>query len=278
MAYEQILYEKQGHVALITLNRPERLNAWTRQMSGELTQAIGAANDDAEIGAVVVTGAGRAFCAGADVKDGFQRNLQRLESGQQQSEGEQSDQNGDRARPSPWVELARTSKPLIAAVNGVAVGVGLTMILPFDIIIASEEARFGMFFIKMGLVPELASTYFLSQRAGFSYASEMCLSGRLVPGEEAARIGLANRVVRADLLLSEALHTAEAIAANPSRQLRWIKGLITQNASDPDYNAVMTREHTLIAQCYSSPEHKEAVQAFVQKRPADFRKAVVSGS
>lgn|SRR5579875_167618 len=260
MAYQTILWEKRGNVGLLTLNRPERLNAWTRAMSAEMADAITGANNDDDIGAIVVTGAGRGFCAGADVKDSFQANIDARSRGERRQEGGVN-----------WVELVRTSKPLIAAVNGVSVGVGLTMILPFDVIIASENARFGMFFIKMGLVPELASTYFLTQRVGFGNASEMCLTGRLYTGEEAARTGLANRVVPHERLMDEAMAVAETIAANPARQLRWIKDLITKNATNSDYNAVMQLEHGLIAQCYDSPEHHEAVRAFQEKRSPNFR-------
>jgi len=151
------------------------------------------------------------------------------------------------------------------------VGVGLTMILPFDLIVASERARFGMFFVKMGLVPELASTYYLVQRVGFAMASEMCLSGRLVDAEEAAARGLANRVVAAEKLVDEALAQADAIAANPDRQLGMIKQLLTRNASDPDTDAVMKREFELLHACYSSPEHNEAIAAFTEKRAPRFR-------
>src|SRR5215469_3632178 len=162
--YQQISVEHRDAVALVTLQRPERLNAWTPRMSEELVAAIERANADPGTGAIVLTGAGRGFCAGADVRDAFQ-----------QREDSDSDP-GATAREGSWVHLARTSKPLVAAVNGVAVGVGLTMILPFDVIVASPQARFGMFFVKMGLVPELASTHYLVQRVGFAMASEMCLS------------------------------------------------------------------------------------------------------
>jgi 2-(1,2-epoxy-1,2-dihydrophenyl)acetyl-CoA isomerase len=165
----------------------------------------------------------------------------------------------------------RESKPLVAAVNGVAVGVGLTMILPFDVIVASEKARFGMFFVKMGLVPELASTHYLVQRVGFALASEMCLSGRLVEAEEAASHGLVNRVVPAEKLVDEAVAQAQGIAAHPDRQLRMIKGLLTRNGSDPDLDAVMKREFELLSACYSSPEHREAIAAFTEKRVPKFR-------
>lgn len=261
MEYEQIQVEKRGGAALITLNRPERLNAWTWRMSAEQTDAIRAANEDPDVGAIVMTGAGRAFCAGADIRDTFQKDLQAQDSGQERHETGQA-QN--------WVELARSSKPLIAAVNGVAVGVGLTMIAPFDLIIASDKAQFGMFFIKVGLVPELASTYFLTQRMGFGHASEMCLSGRLYSAEEAGRSGLANRVVEHDRLLEEALATAELIGANPGPQLRWIKGLITENATESNYEEAMRREGLAFSKAQQSPEHREAVAAFMEKRKPDF--------
>jgi enoyl-CoA hydratase/carnithine racemase len=261
--YEQISVEKRGAVALLTLQRPDRLNAWTPRMSEELMGAIELANSDPRVGAIVLTGAGRGFCAGADVRDAFQRR-----------EDQPSEPRGGSAQPRAqrsWVHLTRESKPLVAAVNGVAVGVGLTMILPFDLIMASERARFGMFFVKMGLVPELASTHYLVQRVGFAMASEMCLSGRLVEAAEAAAHGLANRVVPAEKLVDEALAQADAIAANPDRQLRMIKQLLTRNGSDPDLDAVMKREFELLGACYSSPEHSEAIAAFTEKRTPKFR-------
>lgn len=261
MDYEQIAVEKRANVQIITLNRPERLNAWTWRMSAEMADAIQRANADPEVGAIIVTGAGRGFCAGADVRDAFQRRIDARESGGQE----------ERRDGVNWVELVRTSKPLVAAVNGVSVGVGLTMILPFDVIIASEHARFGMFFIKMGLVPELASTYFLTQRMGFAHASEMCLTGRLYSAEEAVRTGLANRMVPAERLMDEAMEVAGVLAANPEPQLRWIKDLITKNGANPDYNEVMRLEHSTIARCYDTPEHREAVRAFLEKRPPRFR-------
>lgn len=260
MTYEQIIYEKRGDVAVITMNRPERLNAWTWKMAAERNDAFREANNDPEVASIVVTGAGRGFCAGADVRDSFQRGLD--SQGQARRE-ERRDEN--------YVELVRQSKPMIAAVNGVAVGVGLTSILPMDIIIASEAARFGMFFVKMGLVPELASTYFLTQRVGFGAASDMCLTGRLVDAEEAGRIGLAQCVVPQDQLMDKAMEYARMFAANPTPQMRWIKDLISVNGANPDYNEVMRLEHGKINECYSTPEHREAVTAFQEKRPPRFR-------
>jgi enoyl-CoA hydratase/carnithine racemase len=257
VAYETIACERRGTVALITLDRPDRLNAWTPQMASEQADAIRAANDDDEVGAIVMTGAGRGFCAGADMRDTFKT---RLDGGDPAGDGERS---GGMPPDVDWVSLARESKPLIAAVNGAAVGVGMTMILPFDVILASERARFGMLFIKVGLVPELASTRLLVQRVGFGAASEMCLTGRLYDAAEAHRIGLADRVVAPDALLDSAVELAGEIAANPAPQLRMIKRLLTENAVETDLELVQQREHELIRACWRSPEHQRAVEQFL---------------
>jgi enoyl-CoA hydratase/carnithine racemase len=257
--YETITYERRDAVALITLNRPERLNAWTPRMASEQAHAIGTANEDDGVGAIVMTGAGRGFCAGADMKDTFKK---RLDGG---DPGANTEQTGGMPPDVDWVSLVRESKPLLAAVNGAAVGIGMTMILPFDVIVASERAKFGMLFIKVGLVPELASTRLLAQRVGFGRASEMCLSGRLYDGEEAHRIGLADRLAPADQLLDAGLELAAEIAANPRPQLRMIKRLLTDNALEPDLRLVQQREHELIRECWRSPEHHEAVEKFLAR-------------
>jgi enoyl-CoA hydratase/carnithine racemase len=170
-----------------------------------------------------------------------------------------------------WVGLLRRSKPLVAAVNGAAVGIGLTMILPCDVILASEKARFGMLFIKVGLVPELASTHFLVQRVGFGRAGEMCLSGRLYPAAEAYAWGLADRLCPPDELLPQALALAGEMAQQPDPQLRMTKELLTRNGSATDLDAVERLESEMLRRCWESAEHREAVQAFLEKRPARFR-------
>jgi len=266
MAYDTILYERRGDVALVTLNRPEKLNAWTPRMSVEQADAIERANADPAVGAIVMTGAGRGFCAGADMAETFQKRIGGTDPGEGTERG-----SGGLPEGLDWVALVRRSKPLIAAVNGAAVGIGLTLILPFDVIVASEQARFGMLFIKMGLVPELASTHYLVQRVGFGRASEMCLSGRLVGAEEAGRIGLADRVLPHDGLLDEALALAAAIGANPAPTLRMTKQLLTKNAAETDLDAVQRLESELLRECWKTPEHAEAVRAFLEKRPPRFR-------
>lgn len=254
----QIAVEARDGVALVTLNRPERLNAWTPRMAVELSEAVERANADPAIGAIVVTGAGKGFCAGADMSDTFGKRLGGEDPGQDTAGGE-----GGLPRGLDWVAQVRDAKPLIAAVNGAAVGVGLTMILPFDVIVASERAKFGMFFIKVGLVPELASTHFLVQRMGFGRASEMCLSGRLYGAAEAYEKGLADRLVPHDELLSSALALAREIGGNPAPQLRMIKRLLTRNGSATDLRDVQRSESELLRECWKSPEHHAAVRAFL---------------
>lgn len=258
MEYEQITLDVDDGVATLMLSRPERMNAWTYRMSSELTHAIEHCNDSPDVGAMIITGAGRGFCAGADIKDTFQSQID--------GDSPQRDRS-----PSDWVALLRRSKPIIAAVNGASVGVGATMILPCDVIMAGRSAKFAMAFIKMGLVPELASSHFLVQRMGFGRASEMCLTGRLYGAEEAYAMGLVDRLVDDEHLLTEARELARTMAANPPPQLRWVKELLSQNGSEPDVQLVQQREMARLAEAYTSREHKEAVAAFLEKRTPDFR-------
>jgi enoyl-CoA hydratase/carnithine racemase len=265
VAYEQIRSETRGEVQLVTLDRPERLNAWTPKMAEELADAFESANRDPGVGAIVVTGEGRGFCAGADMEATFSVRIAGGDPGENTAQGQ-----GGMPAGLDWVKLCRDSKPLIAAVNGAAVGIGMTMILPFDVLLASEPARFGMFFIKIGLVPELASTQLLVQRVGFGHASELCLSGRLWSSSEALAAGLIERVTPADDLLEDAVELASAIAANPAPQLQMIKQLLTANAVEGDLADVQRRESALLRDCWKTPEHAEAVAAFMEKRPPKF--------
>ena len=259
---ETILTEQRGDVLLITLNRPEKLNAWTTRMGRELKQAIGDANADATIGAIVVTGAGRAFCAGADIGDTFaDRDVPAASQGAESAGANVAYE---------WVELCLRSKPLIAAVNGICIGVGVTQILCFDAILASAQARFGIGFIKIGLVPELAATRFLTHRMGPGRSRLFALSGDLWTADEALMSGLVDRVAVHEGLVDEAVEMAARIAANPAPQLQWTKQLLIDNALETDLRTVQAREMDVIARCFATPEHAEAVQAFIEKRPPDF--------
>lgn len=266
--YTQISVAREGVVSIITLDRPEKLNAWTPRMAEEQVQAIQAANDDPTIGAIVMTGAGRGFCAGADMEATFRTRIEGSDPGNDTAGGV-----GGMPAGLDWVSFLRASKPIVCAVNGAAVGIGVTMCLPADQIVASTAAKFGMGFIKMGLVPELASTRLLAARVGFGRASDLFLSGRLISGTEAHAIGLADRLAEPAELLATALATANSYAANPDLQLRMTKQLLTENEVDTDLRAIQRREQALLAECWKSAEHKEAVAAFIEKRPAVFRPA-----
>lgn len=260
-----VLTEQHGDVLLLTMNRPDRLNAWTPRMGADLAAAIGEANRSPEIGAVVLTGAGRGFCAGADFEDTFATRIAGEDPGENTAGGQ-----GGMPASVDWVHLCAGSKPLVAAVNGACVGIGLTQILNFDVIVASDRARFGIGFIKVGLVPELASTRLLTQRLGPGRARLFALTGDLWPADDALAAGLVDRVVGADQLLEEALGVAARIAANPAPQLRWTKQLLLQNALEPNLRAVQESESEILRRCWESPEHAEAVKAFQEKRPPVF--------
>ena len=262
--YETILVDKADDIAILTLNRPHRLNAWTGQMHADLHAAITDCNSDPDVGAMVVTGAGRGFCAGADIQDNFKARMAGADEGARPARQEGG---GD------WISLLRSSKPLIAAINGACVGVGATMVLPMDVIVASEDAKFGMLFVKMGVTPELASSHFLVQRVGLGRASEMCLTAALYSGRQAFEMGLADRLVAHDDLMAEATALARQIAANPSPHLRWVKELLTANGAETDIGLVQQREMEALAKAYASAEHKEAVDAFLEKRSPDFKRA-----
>ena len=258
-SYDYITYRNEGPVGILTLNRPDRLNAWLPQMTAELIDAIDAANDDRSIGAMIITGAGRGFCAGADIEAVFKA---------------QADGSETAARPAgdrDWTDVVRGAKPIVAAINGAAIGLGLTLVLSCDRIIAASDAKLSCRFVKMGITPELASTRWLVERCGWGAASDLCLSGRTIDGTEAARIGLVDEVVPLASLMEAALARANEYAANPSPQLRMIKRLLTQNSLDTDLKAIQRREGEALKEAFATPEHHEAIAAFMEKRPPVFR-------
>jgi 2-(1,2-epoxy-1,2-dihydrophenyl)acetyl-CoA isomerase len=260
MAYETILTDDREGIRVVTLNRPDRLNAWTWQMAAELDAAFRAANADEDVDAIVLTGAGRGFCAGADVEAVFKA----------QADGEDV---AGASRPGNWVDLVRESKPVVAAINGPAIGLGLTQVLPADYLVAADTAKLSLRFVKMGIVPELASSTFVTMRVGFGIASELMLTGRTLSGSEALEIGLVDRVVPVDRVVDEACAVARTMGENPRSALRQIKQLLTLNPHETDLHVVMKREGEALAACYASQEHKEAIAAFMQKREPDFRAA-----
>ena len=260
MTYEQITVHDQGTIRVITLDRPEKLNAWTPTMHNELFDAFTTGNDDVTVGAFVVTGAGRGFCAGADISEVFAAQIG------DPADGTETPQR-DAAR-GDWVTLMRSSKPVVGAINGASIGVGLTMTLSMDFLVAHPEAKLSARFVKMGVVPELASSHYLVQRCGWGNASDLVLSGRTVLGSEARALGLVDDV--ADDVLAAAVGRAETYAVNAPPSLRFAKQLLTENGTETDLDLVQRRELTLLREAYATPEHREAIAAFLEKRSPKF--------
>jgi 2-(1,2-epoxy-1,2-dihydrophenyl)acetyl-CoA isomerase len=252
-----VLFEPHGRVALLTLNRPERLNAWGPEMAAGLYQHISRANEDRGIGAIVITGAGRGFCSGADL------------SGQRPA-GAAAAARGPIRQQEAMPFFMQRSKPLIAAINGPAIGVGLTLTLCCDMRIASDRARLSMRFVRIGLTPELGSTFLLPQIVGLGYAAELSLSGRIIDAAEAGRVGLVNRVVPHDSLVDVAVELASEIAFNPAQQVMWAKQLIHNNAANDNMRSVLQSEDEIFRQAGATEARREAAVAFREKREPDF--------
>ena len=260
MTYEQILSETHGRVGVIRLNRPEKLNAWTSTMSGELMDQIEKWNADDSIGAFVIGAEGRAFCAGADMQ-GFGQRLTA-----------ERDRSEETRFSAPFTNLMRASKPSVIAFNGYAVGVGLTLALPADVRIASTTAQLSIRFIKVGLMPELGSTRLLAQITGLGHATDMCLTGRMVSAEEALHMGLVTQVVEPDELMDAAMAKASELANNPTPAVMLVKELLASNPMEANLDLAMEREVIRDRLAQSWPEHAEAVQAFSEKREPNFFK------
>lgn len=262
-SYQEILYERRGNVALITLNRPEKLNAWSPRMENEFLEALDHTSADREVHVIVITGAGRAFCAGGDIAS-FSEALGAGPGGP--GPAPLTTREGS---PEVPVALSR-AKPAIAAINGHAIGIGLTMPLACDIRIASDRAKFSARFVKVGLTPECGSTRYLPQVAGMGNALFLALTGRIIDAQEAEARGLVDRVVPHNDLMDEAMALAQEIAANPATATWAAKRLIHENAVQDDLRRVVTFEGFAIREMRRSPEHAEAVRAFLEKREPHF--------
>ncbi|MGW2153639.1 enoyl-CoA hydratase-related protein [Nonomuraea sp. NPDC001699] len=269
MAFSEIEYHVADRVATITLSRPERLNAFTLTMRAELISAFDLADADDDVRAVVVTGAGRAFCAGADLSGGGDTFDHRAPGHGEKAElvdGAPRDGGGTVA-----LRIAASLKPVIAAINGPAVGVGVTMTLPMDVRLAAESARFGFVFARRGIVTEAASSWFLPRVVGISRAMEWAVTGRIFPAAEALEGRLVSRVLPDDELLPAAYALGREIAGNTSavsvaavRRLMW-SGLSA--ASPWEAHAADSR---LMAELGGAADTVEGVTAFLEKRQADF--------
>jgi len=275
MSFAEIIYDKSDRIATVTFNRPEKMNAWTPTMGAETRTALLDADRDRTIGAIIVTGAGRAYCAGADMG-----GLSEISSGRASATGGGSSPSSDQEewlraqRPdyrNQYAYLLGLSKPVIGAINGACVGLGFTTCLYQDIRIASENARMGLIFVQRGLAIEHGSSWMLSRIVGVARAVELAVTGRLVEADEALRIGLVHRVVPQARLIGTAREVAGHIANNCSplgvseaKKLVWrhlFTDLATAIREDDESMTMMTR----------SEDFKEGVRAFIEKRPAKYQ-------
>jgi 2-(1,2-epoxy-1,2-dihydrophenyl)acetyl-CoA isomerase len=265
MSYETLLYEVDQHVATITLNRPAVLNAISPQMIEELQAVLNTIRDDTSVRAVVLTGAGRGFCSGADLK-----GRQRGKPNDTPTDANHAGADGLRRTYNPLVLAIRTiEKPFLAAVNGVAAGAGCNLALACDIVLASDEARFGNVFVRIGLIPDCGGHFLLPRLVGFHKAAELMFTGDIIDAQEAEHLGLINRVVPHAELAQQARELAERLARGPTRAIGLCKRTLNVGMT-ADLAAVLEAEAEGQGLARQTEDHWEGVQAFLEKRPARF--------
>jgi enoyl-CoA hydratase/carnithine racemase len=273
MAYEQILYEVRDAIATITLNRPARLNAWTPQMGGELHDAFRRAGDDEAVRVIVVTGAGRGFCAGADMDN--LRGIQRGAVADAPAESAASMASGEIAPTHPALATAyaypvNVLKPVIGAINGPVAGLGFTYMLYYDLRIASDRARFGTAFARRGLVAEHGSSWMLPRLVGMANACDLLFSGRMIGAEEALAMGLVNRVVPHDELLARVYDAATELATLSSpRSIAVMKRMLYGHQFTDLATATAEADAEMLAS-FPTADFREGVASFLERRPPRF--------
>jgi enoyl-CoA hydratase/carnithine racemase len=260
MKYQCINWDLEDNILTLTLNRPEKLNAFNPQMLDELLSALDNANRQDEVRVIIITGAGKRFCAGAELSGG-QKSFEKMGKSEDHRDG-----GGILS-----LKMYNCQKPLIAAVNGAAVGVGATMLLPMDIRIGSEDSRFGFVFARRGIVPEACSSWFLPRVVGISKALQWCFSGRIIDAQEALQSDLISEVVPKDELLVRAKTIAKEIALNTSavsialtRQMMW------KMLGEKDPMAAHRIDSKSIFALGRSCDAQEGVKSFLEKRNPNF--------
>ncbi len=256
MAYEHILVETRGAVGLVTLNRPEALNALCAALIEELAAALDAFEADDSIGAIVLTGSDKAFAAGADIKEMSGRSYMDVYLSDFITVG--------------WERVSTVRKPIIAAVAGYALGGGCEMAMMCDYIIAADTARFGQPEITIGAIPGAGGTQRLPRFVGKSKAMDMCLTGRMIDADEAERSGLVSRVVPADELLDEAVKSASKVAAMSRPIAMMVKESVNRAYETTLAEGVLFERRTFHS-VFATEDQKEGMQAFVEKRKPDFK-------
>lgn len=259
MAFETLLYEVADNVATITFNRPEKMNTWNGTVAAELSAALLDANTDSNVRAVVLTGAGRAFCAGADLEGGGNTFSNR--------ERREQPEPGENVRTFHPYEI---DKPVIAAINGAAVGVGMTYPMLCDIRLAAEGAKLGFVFTRRGMMPELAAHLIVQRVAGLSNAADVLMSGRIFTAEEAADMGIVSKVLPKEELLAAAQAMAADYANTASASVALTKRLLWRGLhSTPE--DMMGAENPAFAWLGNQPDATEGVVSFLEKRAPDWK-------
>lgn len=263
MAYSTIILDKAEGIATLTLSRPEKLNALNETMAAELLDAFAQVEQDNDVRVLIITGAGRAFWAGADVKDLFLKGIEQRKRGE-----ETFDIIG-------WLhkcclQLRNMPKPVIASISGHAVGIGVTLPLQCDLRIASEEAMFSVPFVQLGLIPEFGSTYSLTRLIGLAKACELVFTGKSIGATEAKEIGLVNEVVPAAELKAATYQLAKTIAQGAPVAMRMAKEGLYQG-SEADIHTQLRYETLAYNILLPSEDHEEGVRAFLEKRKPTFK-------
>lgn len=271
MAYEQILYAVQGQVATITLNRPEKLNAWTLRMGFEVRHAMWCAEQDPNVRVIVVTGAGRGYCAGADME--FLREVQGGAASPQTTPPDLQVHFNPELPPllrGEYTYPMGLTKPVIGAINGVAAGLGATYPLFYDLRVASSQARFSFLFARRGLIAEHGAAWLLPRIIGHTRAMDLLFTGRFVDAEEAAAIGLVSRVFPHDSFSTEVYALARELAVQCSpRSLRIMKQQLWRDQFGDLATAVSNADREMLA-CFLTNDFREGVAAFLEKRSPQF--------
>lgn len=263
MEYEHILFDVADQIATITLNRPEFLNAYTWQMGKEMWDAIMRVENDPEIRVTILTGAGRGFCAGADLRGGANT-----------FDGTNRPKQDEVKRLSFVERYFSLKKPIIVAINGPAVGVGVTMILPFDIRIAAQSARIGIVFNRRGILPEILCPWILPKIIGISKAAELMYTGRIINAKEALEIGLVSKVVPDDKLMDAAMEIAQDILLSAPVSVALTKKMLYQFIIEPDINKMDKINERYFVWTGRQPDAAEGVTSFLQKRKPKWKMKV----
>ena len=262
MQFEDLLYEIKGRVAVITLNRPERLNALTPAMREGILNAVMQADQDNKVRVIVLTGAGRGFCSGGDVKA--------MNEARALGSINPLDDRISPVRDRAVIAMRNASKPLIAAVNGPAAGAGMNIALACDIRIMSRDAKMGQTFARRGLHPDWGGTYFLPRLIGIAKAAEMIWTGRMASAEECLDLGIVSQLADPDELMDEVMALAKSFANGPPISIRLAKRAMYRNFDSSLEEAL---EFETFAQnvCAATKDAKEGIAAFVEKRDPEFK-------